>query len=161
MSLFAPPGTAAPAPAPVVNLPEPPAVSGSFTGPNDPMLSSRTVMAGPSGRAQGRNWTGKPVDRVLPGMVRVIETRPGRTPLIVSEVDAPWPGDAYVVWAEGENGRVRLPDGRVLGAEGIADALAADFELAKLPKDVPVVLVLSDAGDQQQAILRAVEERTG
>ncbi|WP_234315031.1 hypothetical protein, partial [Streptomyces sp. NRRL F-5135] len=100
-------------------------MTGSFTGANDPMLSSRTVMRGPSGRAQGRNWTGKPVDRVLPGKIRVIETRPGQSPVIVSEDDAPWPEDAYVVWAEGENGRVRLPDGRVLGAEGIADALAA------------------------------------
>ena len=160
MSLFAPASGPA-VPSPAVNVSAPAAVSGSFTGPNDVMVSSRTVMTGPSGRPQGRNWTGKSVSRVLPGKVRVIETRPGRTPVIVSEEDAPWPDDAYVVAAEGENGRVRLPDGRVLDGEGVAAALAADPELAKLAKDVPVVLVLPDAGDQYQEVLRAVEARLG
>ncbi|MGW4240852.1 lonely Cys domain-containing protein, partial [Streptomyces sp. NPDC004749] len=193
MSLFAPPGSAAPpasaasawalaasawgpaasasgpaasiwgppAPKPAVNLPAPPAVSGRFTGPNDPLLSPQTVMAGFFVRSQGRNWTGKPVDRVLLGRARVVEIRPGAAPKDVSNDPAPWPDDAYVVAAEGENGRVRLPDGRVLGAEGVADVLAADPELAKLPKDVPVVLAIPFAGQQYQEMLQVVADRLG
>ncbi|WP_234340878.1 lonely Cys domain-containing protein [Streptomyces sp. NRRL F-5630] len=163
MSLFAPPpGTAAPAPAPAVNSSAPPAMSGRFMGPNDPMLSPNGLLKGPSGRAQGRDWTGRPVvGRVLPGRVRVVETRPGAAPKEVSNEPAPWPDTAYVVAAEGENGRVRLPDGRVLDAEAVADALAADPELAKLPKDVPVVLAIPFAGEQYQATLRAVADRLG
>ncbi|MGO4750834.1 lonely Cys domain-containing protein, partial [Streptomyces sp. 2MCAF27] len=54
---------------------------------------------------------------------------------------------------------VRLPDGRVLDAEGLADALAADPELAGLPENVEVVLVLAEAGDQHLEMLRAVATR--
>ncbi|WP_435193301.1 lonely Cys domain-containing protein [Streptomyces sp. NRRL F-5630] len=126
------------------------------------MLSPNGLLKGPSGRAQGRDWTGRPVvGRVLPGRVRVVETRPGAAPKEVSNEPAPWPDTAYVVAAEGENGRVRLPDGRVLDAEAVADALAADPELAKLPKDVPVVLAIPFAGEQYQATLRAVADRLG
>ena len=160
MSLFAPSSGPA-APAPAVNLPAPAAVSGRFTGPNDAMLSSRTVITGPSGRPQGRNWTKESVSRVLPGRMRVIESWPGVAPKIASIESAPWPDDAYVVAAEGENGRVRLPDGRVLDAEGIADALAADPELAKLAKDVPVVLAIPFAGERYQEMLRVVADRLG
>ncbi|WP_234314857.1 lonely Cys domain-containing protein [Streptomyces sp. NRRL F-5135] len=99
--------------------------------------------------------------RVLPGRVRVVEPRPGAVPNEVSNEPAPWPDTAYVVAAEGENGRVRLPDGRVLGAEAVADALAADPELAKLPKHVPVVLAIPFAGQQYQEMLRAVADRLG
>ena len=125
------------------------------------MLSSRTVITGPSGRPQGRNWTKESVSQVLPGRVRGIEIRPGVAPKVVSSEPAPWPDGAYVVAAEGKNGRVRLPDGRVLDGEGIADALAADPELAKLPRDVPVVLAIPHAGEQYQEVLRAVADRLG
>ncbi|MGW4240828.1 lonely Cys domain-containing protein [Streptomyces sp. NPDC004749] len=161
MTDFAPPpGPAAPASA--ANPFAPPAVSGMFLGSNDPMLSPNGLLKGLLGHGQGRNWTGRPVvGRVLPGRVRVMETRPGAAPTEVSNEPAPWPDTAYVVAAEGENGRVRLPDGRVLDGEAVADALAADSELAKLPKDVPVVLAVPFAGEQYQAMLRAVADRLG
>ncbi|MGO4430116.1 hypothetical protein AB4Z54_68030, partial [Streptomyces sp. MCAF7] len=103
-------------------------------------------MAGPSGTGQGRNWTGKPVSRVRPDRVRLYEVRPGKTPLIVSDEPAPWPDSAYVVAGQGENGGVRVPDGRVLDAAALADVLAADSELASLPQDVPVVLAVPNMG---------------
>ncbi|MGW4240859.1 lonely Cys domain-containing protein, partial [Streptomyces sp. NPDC004749] len=106
------------------------------------MLSARTLIAGPSGPAQGRNWTGKPVKRVVPGRVRVIETRPNTLAKIASEEDASWPDETYVVTADGDPGGLRLPDDRVLDTETLAKVLAADPELAKLPKNVPVLLAV-------------------
>ncbi|MGN5635732.1 lonely Cys domain-containing protein, partial [Streptomyces sp. AC154] len=147
----------------------PAAVTAGFTGPDDDILSARTMIAGPaasagstatSGPSRGRNWKTSSVSRVLPE-VRVIETRAGVVPTQVSSEAAPWPQDAYVVSAAGENGQVRLPDGRVLDAEGLADALAADPELSKLPKDVPVVLAVPFAGAQYQRTLRTVADRLG
>ncbi|MDW4911371.1 lonely Cys domain-containing protein, partial [Streptomyces sp. ADMS] len=86
------------------------------------------------------------MSRVRPGRVRLYETRPRVAPLIVSEEDAPWPDTAYVVAGQGENGGVRVPDGRVLDAAALADVLAADPALASLPQDVPVVLAVPNMG---------------
>lgn len=172
MSLFGPtpgPTTQTPAQTPAVTPAAPSAVTGGFTGPNDAILSARTMIAGPaassataatSGPSRGRSWKKASVSRVLPE-VRVIETRAGDVPKQVSSEAAPWPQDAYVVSADGENGQVRLPDGRVLDAEGLADALEADPELTKLAKDVPVVLAVPFAGAQYQRTLRAVADRLG
>ncbi|WP_237530817.1 lonely Cys domain-containing protein, partial [Streptomyces sp. SID3212] len=141
-----------------------PSGSISILGPSDPpdqpdpLLAAETLMAGPSGARQGRNWTGRPVTRVRPGKVRLYEVRPGRTPLIVSEEDAPWPDSAYVVAGQGENGGVRVPDGRVLDAEALAEVLAADPELSALPQDVPVVLAVPDMG---RGYLDGVARRLG
>ncbi|HBF83222.1 MAG TPA: hypothetical protein DD420_25875, partial [Streptomyces sp.] len=157
-SFFGPSDTG---PAAAVTPTVPWAVSGAFTGPTDPLLAPESVVTGPSGSPQGRNWTAGPMSRVLPGTVRVVETRPGAAPKLVSSGPAPWPESAYVVAADGEDGRVRLPDGRVLDGEGIADALAADPELGKLPKDVPVVLAVPFAGDRYQQMLRMVADRLG
>ncbi|WP_305120842.1 lonely Cys domain-containing protein [Streptomyces sp. BpilaLS-43] len=139
----------------------PRAVSGAFTGPTDPLLAPESLVTGPSGSPQGRNWTARPMSRVLPGTLRVVETRPGAAPELVSSGPAPWPDSAYVVAADGEDGRVRLPDGRVLDGEGIADVLAADPELGGLPEDVPVVLAVPFAGDGYQQMLRVVADRLG
>ncbi|MGW2213210.1 lonely Cys domain-containing protein, partial [Streptomyces sp. NPDC001781] len=164
MTLFAPPpGSSAP---PVAlpsaqSVPESLSVPGALTGPEDSLLSAGTLVTGPSGRPQGRNWTGRPVGRVEPGTVQVVEARPGVAPRVVSAGPAPWPDTAYVVAAGGRDGRVRLPDGRVLDAEGLAAALAADPELAKLPTDVPVVLAVPFAGQQYQETLRRVAHRLG
>ncbi|WP_307825443.1 lonely Cys domain-containing protein, partial [Streptomyces sp. MBT55] len=155
---FAPVDTA-PATAPTAAVPPP--ATGAFTGPNDPLLAPDTLLTGPSGAAQGRNWTGKNVSRVLPGTLRTIERRPGAAPKVVATDPAPWPDTAYVVTADGEDGRVRTPDGRVLDAGAVADALAADPDLAKLPKDVPVVLAVPYTGDRYLETLRAVADRLG
>ena len=116
--------------------------SGIFAGASDPMLSPGTLLAGPSSARQGRNWTGKSVKRVLPGRVRVIETRPGVLAKIASEEDASWPDETYVVAADGDPGGLRVPDGRVLDTAVLAEVLAADPELAKLPKHVPLLLAV-------------------
>ncbi|WP_234313532.1 lonely Cys domain-containing protein [Streptomyces globisporus] len=155
---FAPVATA-PATAPITAAPLP--ATGAFTGPNDPLLAPGTLLAGPSGAAQGRNWTAKNATRVLPGTLRTIERRPGTPPKVVATGPAPWPDTAYVVTADGEDGRVRTADGRVLDAEAVADALAADPELAKLPKDVPVVLAVPYTGDRYLETLRVVADRLG
>ncbi|MFE1458931.1 lonely Cys domain-containing protein [Streptomyces sp. NPDC058735] len=157
----APPASSSSASASVRDVAEPPAAPEALTGPEDSLLSAETLVTGPSGRPQGRNWTGRPVGRVQPGTVRVIEDRPGVAPKVVSAGPAPWPGTAYVVAADGADGRVRLPDGRVLDGEGLAAALAADPELAKLPEDVPVVLAVPFAGQQYQETLLLVAHRLG
>ncbi|MGW2212996.1 lonely Cys domain-containing protein, partial [Streptomyces sp. NPDC001781] len=159
-AFFAPPAGSS-ASASVQDVAEPPMALGVFTGPEDFLLSAGTLVTGPSGRPQGRNWTGRPVGRVEPGTVQVVEARPGVAPRVVSAGPAPWPETAYVVAADGEDGRVRLPDGRVLDAEGLAAVLAADPELAKLPTDVPVVLAVPFAGQQYQETLRNVAVRLG
>ncbi|WP_344285765.1 lonely Cys domain-containing protein, partial [Streptomyces hebeiensis] len=140
-SSTAPAPTPAPAPAPAP-APVPPTPSATFAGASDPVLSPQTVIAGPSGARQGRNWTGKPVKQVLPGRVRVIETRPNTLAKIASEEDASWPEETYVVAANGDPGGLRLPDDRVLDTETLAKVLLADPELAKLPKNVPVLLAV-------------------
>ncbi len=125
------------------------------------MLDPKTRINGPSGTTQGRNWTRAKISRVLPGTLRTIEKRPGTAPKVVSTGPAPWPDTAYVVTADGEDGRVLLPDDRELGPEAVAAALAADPELAKLPKDVPVVLAVPYTGDRYQQTLQAVADRLG
>ncbi|HBF80751.1 MAG TPA: hypothetical protein DD420_12740, partial [Streptomyces sp.] len=91
MTLFAPPPGATAPPASLPSAPSAeegdpvsPAAQGTATGPDDPLLSAETLIPGPSGRPQGRNWTGGPVSRVVTGSVRVIETRPGAEPKTVS-----------------------------------------------------------------------------
>ncbi|WP_239142477.1 lonely Cys domain-containing protein [Streptomyces sp. SID8016] len=155
---FAPAGTA---PALPPTAPAQPPATGAFTGPDDPLLAADTLLTGPAGTAQGRNWTGRKATRVLPGKLRTIESRPGAAPKVVATESAPWPDTAYVVTADGESGRVRAKDGRILDAEAVADALAADPELAKLPKDVPVVLAVPYTGDRYLETLRAVADRLG
>ncbi|WP_455357457.1 lonely Cys domain-containing protein, partial [Streptomyces sp. SYSU K217416] len=133
-------------------------VPGTLPGAGDPMLAPEYLITGRSGGGQGRNWTGMPVSRVDMGVVRVLQTRPGVAPKLFSQGPAPWPETAFVVPGKWENGRVRLPDGRVLNGEGLAALLAADAELAKLP-DVHVVLAISFAGDQYMQLLRVVADR--
>ncbi|MFE1459398.1 lonely Cys domain-containing protein, partial [Streptomyces sp. NPDC058735] len=160
MTILAPPAGSS-ASAFAQDVAEPPVAPGVFTGPDDFLLSAETLVTGPSGRPQGRNWTGRPAGRVQPGTVRVIEDRPGVAPKVVSAGPAPWPGTAYVVAADGADGRVRLPDGRVLDGEGLAAVLAADPELAKLPGDVPVVLAVPFVGQQYQETLLLAAHRLG
>ncbi|MGO4753697.1 lonely Cys domain-containing protein, partial [Streptomyces sp. 2MCAF27] len=138
---------------------DPAAPQPASPGPTDPLLSPQTLMAGPSGAGQGRNWTGRPVSRVRPGRVRLIETRPDALAKIVSEKDAPWPDETYVVAANGDPGGVRVPDGRVLDTEALADVLAADPELARLPKNVPVLLAVPHA--EQHLDLQTLADRLG
>ncbi|WP_431775189.1 lonely Cys domain-containing protein [Streptomyces cucumeris] len=119
--------------------------------------SPETSMAGPSGAPRGRNLTGEKVRRLRVGQVRVFEERPG-VPLKEvpgSEEKSPWGDTAYVVWA----GR---DDERVLHAERLATGLAEDPELARLPKEVPVVLAVPDAALVGYLdLMRAVANRLG
>ncbi|WP_158716692.1 hypothetical protein, partial [Streptomyces sp. NRRL F-5630] len=79
-----------------------------------------------------------------------------------ADVEAPWGDAAYAVWGANDPGGVRFPDGRVLGAEEFAAELAGDPELAKLPGDMPVVLVVPYlANERNLEFLRAVANRLG
>ncbi|NJQ03975.1 hypothetical protein HCK00_26585, partial [Streptomyces sp. PLAI1-29] len=126
------------------------------------LLAAGTLLTSASGGSRGRNWTGEKVRQVRLGRVRVFEERPGVALREVSEGAAPWGDAAWVVWAGGDASGVRGPDGRVLSAEQVAAELAADPELAKLPKDVPVVLVVPEAANSLHlGLLRAVANRLG
>ncbi|MEU5977612.1 lonely Cys domain-containing protein [Streptomyces sp. NPDC047315] len=161
VDLFAPPApapTAAPPAIPLALAARPPA--GNFTGAKDPLLAPGTVIRNAAGEARGRNLTGKPVKDPDLTSIRTIRIHPGE-PSHVSTRPAPWPENAYVVAAPGGAGQAWLPDGRVLGPDALADLLAADPELAGLPADVPVLLVLPYGADGDQRLLRTVAHRLG
>ncbi|MYX76800.1 lonely Cys domain-containing protein, partial [Streptomyces sp. SID3915] len=123
------------------------------------LLSPQTLMTNASGAPRGRNLTGEKVRQLRIGRVRVFEEQPDQPLKEVPGADeaAPWGDSAYVVWGESHPDGVRFPDGRVLDAEKLAAELAADPELAKLPKDVPVVLMVPNlANERYLEYLRAV-----
>ena len=134
-------------------------------GAPDPLLSPETLMRDASGAVRGRNLTSEKIERLLTGRIRVYESRPGLPLKRVSkgvQESAPWPDDAYVVAAESDGGGgVRAFDGQVLDAHQLAEKLAADPELAKLPQNVPVVLAIPYAGAQYQEFLKVVAARLG
>ncbi|MER6691047.1 lonely Cys domain-containing protein, partial [Streptomyces minutiscleroticus] len=148
------------APAPASGAPAPRPLSGTFTGPGDPLLAPGTLIRGAGGAVRGRNLTGKPLSDPDLTKIRTLQVHPG-TPSRVFARSAPWPDTAYVVAVPGGAGQAWLPDGRVLGPDTLADLLAADPELAKLPADVPVLLVLPYAGDGYQEALWAAAEKLG
>ncbi|MEI5033218.1 lonely Cys domain-containing protein [Streptomyces sp. S1A(2023)] len=116
-------------------------------------------MTNASGAPRGRNLTQEKVRQLRIGRVRVYEEAPGTPPKEKAGADraAPWGDAAYVVWGGSGPDGVRFPDGRMLDAEKLAAELAADPELAKLPQDVPVVLVVPHLADERYlAYLRAV-----
>ncbi|WP_266649031.1 lonely Cys domain-containing protein, partial [Streptomyces mirabilis] len=131
--------------------------------PTDPLLEPRTLLRDASGVVRGRNLTSEPVSRLLTGLARVYEVRPGvrlKRVTTPAQERAPWPDDAYVVGVDSDDGRVvRTFDGQVLTAEGLAGKLAADPELAKLPPEVHVVLVSSFVAAGYQQFIKAVAVR--
>ncbi|WP_344285689.1 lonely Cys domain-containing protein, partial [Streptomyces hebeiensis] len=133
---------------------------GSSTGSSSgSSWSAETLMTSPSGAPRGRNLTGEKVRHLRLGRVRVFEELSGSPLREVSgaDADAPWGDAAYAVWGENDPSGVRFPDGRVLNAEELAAELAGDPELAKLPKDMPVVLVVPYlANERNLEFLRAV-----
>ncbi|WP_143663955.1 lonely Cys domain-containing protein, partial [Streptomyces sp. rh34] len=125
----------------------------------DPLLSDATRLTDVSGAARGRDWTGLGTGPVDANRIQLHEQRDGALRQ-VSEEPAPWGDAAYLVAAEGGHDSL-FADGRELGAEEVAELLAADPTLALLPPDVPVVLASPYAGAQDGRLARAVAERLG
>ncbi|MER6708550.1 lonely Cys domain-containing protein [Streptomyces fumanus] len=124
---------------------------------------------GPRGRSGGLNWSVTPVRSVATDRTRVFAPD-GRGGLMQTSDDAaPWeaPGGPapFVVVAEGGHDHVWVPGpggpwARLSVAEFV-ELLARDPELAGLPADVPVVLVVPDAGGQGLDLPRALADRLG
>ncbi|MEU5095711.1 lonely Cys domain-containing protein [Streptomyces sp. NPDC020996] len=133
------------------------------------VLSPTHTMTTPDGRVRGRDWTtGHIPDLDL--------TNTGRTALQsdggLGRADvrtAPWhrPGqpEPYVVRADGnhEHVVVRGFDGapREVPLDVFAELLALDPELAGLPADVPVVLLIPGAGARGLELPRRAADRAG
>ncbi|MDW6059165.1 lonely Cys domain-containing protein [Streptomyces sp. FXJ1.4098] len=128
----------------------------------DPLLSPATLMRDASGVVRGRTLTHEQVLRVRTDRVLVVQDRPGEPEAREPDEPAPWGGDAYMVDGELVPGGVRILGGQVLTYEEFAEKLGDDPELAKLPKDVPVVLAVPYAARRQyMALQRAVAIRLG
>ncbi|MET9369075.1 lonely Cys domain-containing protein [Streptomyces griseoflavus] len=132
---------------------------------------THALTTGPDGRPRGRDWT-----RGKGGIDDLDLTRTGRTgpradgSLSRDEVGpAPWhrPGgpDPYVVRADGDRDQVvvRGHDGapREVPLDVFAELLALDAESIGLPADVPVLLLVSDAGGGGLELPRRAADRTG
>ncbi|CAL9613726.1 hypothetical protein SUDANB58_05693 [Streptomyces sp. enrichment culture] len=135
------------------------------------LSSTHAMTTGLDGRPRGRDWT-----RGEDGLDDLDLTRTGRTgpradgSLSRDEVGpAPWhrPGgpDPYVVRADGDRDQVvvRGHDGapREVPLEVFAELLALDAELSGLPADVPVLLLVSDAGGGGLELPRRAADRIG
>ncbi|MER6621185.1 lonely Cys domain-containing protein, partial [Streptomyces sp. NPDC000931] len=132
---------------------------------------THALTTGLDGRPRGRDWT-----RGRDGIDDLDLTRTGRTgpradgSLSRDETGpAPWhrPGgpDPYVVRADGDRDQivVRGHDGapREVPLDVFAELLALDAELSGLPADVPVLLLVSDAGGGGLELPRRAADRTG
>ncbi|MEU0755115.1 lonely Cys domain-containing protein [Streptomyces albogriseolus] len=132
---------------------------------------THALTTGPDGRPRGRDWT-----RGKGGLDDLDLTRTGRTgpradgSLSRDEMGpAPWhrPGgpDPYVVRADGDRDQVvvRGHDGapREVPLDVFAELLALDAELSGLPADVPVLLLVSDAGGGGLELPRRAADRIG
>ncbi|MGX1267309.1 hypothetical protein RKD18_000503 [Streptomyces phaeoluteigriseus] len=133
------------------------------------LAPTHALTTGPDGRPRGRDWT----TARLPGLDL---THTGRTALRSdgsphrTDVDtAPWhrPGEPepYAVRADGDHQHivVRGFDGapREVPLDVFAELLALDPELAGLPADVPVVLLVPDAGARGLELPRRAADRVG
>ncbi|WP_040906089.1 lonely Cys domain-containing protein, partial [Streptomyces griseoflavus] len=132
---------------------------------------THALTTGPDGRPRGRDWT-----RGRDGLDDLDLTRTGRTGPRADGIlsrdgvgAAPWhrPGgpDPYVVRADGDRDQVvvRGHDGapRAVPLDVFAELLALDDELTGLPADVPVLLLVSDAGGGGLELPRRAADRTG
>ncbi|MEU9384141.1 lonely Cys domain-containing protein [Streptomyces sp. NPDC048279] len=149
------------------------------TSSNSPFMSGEAFadalndvsrIPGPDGRSGGRNWLTVQVTGVIPDSVRVYEQYgTGRPGLTSATVPAGWyrPGGPvpYVVAAEGGPDHVFVPGlgglPVALSAASFAEVLARDSDLAVLGRDVPVVLVVPDAGGEGLDLPRTVALRLG
>ncbi|MGW5636785.1 lonely Cys domain-containing protein, partial [Streptomyces sp. NPDC003832] len=132
---------------------------------------TRALPAGPDGRARGRDWTQDQARTTALDLTRTGRAGPeadGTLPL--DQVDpAPWhrPGtpEPYVVRADGDRDAivVRGFDGapREVPLDVFAELLTLDEELSALPTNVPVLLLVPDAGGGGLELPRRLADRTG
>uniref|UniRef100_UPI000A6B5513 lonely Cys domain-containing protein n=1 Tax=Streptomyces prasinus TaxID=67345 RepID=UPI000A6B5513 len=133
------------------------------------VLSPTRTMTAPGGGVRGRNWTNGAIpDLDLAHVGKVVRQADGS--LARGDVGtAPWhrPGEPepYVVMTEGDHRRVvvRGFDGapRQVPIDVFAELLALDPALSGLPPDVPVVLLVPDAGARGLDLPRRAADRTG
>ncbi|MGW4103396.1 lonely Cys domain-containing protein [Streptomyces sp. NPDC004976] len=120
------------------------------------------------GKVQGRNWTALPFsDADLTRAGREVRLPDGTSGHDV--VTAPWKTpagpDPYVIRAIGDETGVLLPDpdnvGRYTPLDVFAELLALDPTLSALSPDIPVVLVVDNAGGRGLDLPRRVADRIG
>ncbi|MEU9380743.1 lonely Cys domain-containing protein, partial [Streptomyces sp. NPDC048279] len=132
-------------------------------------LSPGTAIADQSGHSAGRNWGAADVDGLITDTVWVYapDGRNGFTRRKVNRAGWYRPGGPapYVVVAEGGFDHVVVPgaggSGVALSAAAFAELLDQDVDLAALGPDVPVVLVVPDAGGEGLDLPRTVAHRLG
>ncbi|MYV51044.1 lonely Cys domain-containing protein, partial [Streptomyces sp. SID3212] len=131
------------------------------------VFSAATRIAGPGGRSGGRNLTPDPITNVVTDTY--VETRLGK--VAGAPKPSPWhrPGEQgqptpYAVVADGGHDHVRVPLNGVhlrISWREFAELLAMDPELAALGAEVPVLLLVPDAGGQGLDLPGRTAFRTG
>nr|WP_037840757.1 lonely Cys domain-containing protein [Streptomyces sp. NRRL F-6676] len=135
-------------------------------------LSDPNAMTAPDGTAYGRNWADRPgrghrLAMDLDNVWEPTESAYGE-PGLADPRPAPWrpaPGRPrpFVVVANGDHERVvvSLGDGKDIDVpmDVFVELLAMDPVLARLPKDVPVLLTIPGAGARQLELPRAAADR--
>ncbi|NED83012.1 lonely Cys domain-containing protein [Streptomyces sp. SID11233] len=136
-------------------------------------LADGTLVRSPSGKALGRNWTGRPIQG--PVYLNSYRTPPlsadGTGPY--TDVLAPWSAEggakgadpnAYFVLAEGDHGEIEMPwsDGsrRRIPADETAELLRRDEELERKPPGRVGVVVVG-VSDDDHALGKSVASRKG
>lgn len=116
-------------------------------------------------RAAGLDWLGMADKNLNLARLQVKTVRQDGTER-TRERSTPWPeDDVYLVAADGAHDKVTVPwpDGmtRDLGIDEFVELMALDPELARLPEDTAIVLVVPHGGDRDVELLRKLADRTG
>ncbi|EFL38974.1 conserved hypothetical protein, partial [Streptomyces griseoflavus Tu4000] len=107
----------------------------------------QTALGGDDGAPYGRNWAGRPGIRLH---MDVVADPQGVRP-------SPWGPDAYAVVAERDAGGRVLADGKPVSDEEFAELVLHDP--GRRP-DVPVVVLIAEEDGRNEALVRAIADRT-
>ncbi|MBO4257591.1 lonely Cys domain-containing protein [Streptomyces griseorubiginosus] len=143
------------------------AALGAFHLRKQGLLSDATRLTAPDGTAQGRNWTGEPVQDLDPSTYDEADEL-GNTKSVPSLwADSPGAPRPYVVAAQNGDHKtvvLSLPDDTRrwrIPTDQLAELLAMDEDLTAHDEDVPVVLASPKAGDMGLKLPRKVAARVG